>query len=270
VYTDFFGLAEIPYQITADPRFLWYSPQHREVKEKILYHIITRKGPIYTFSDVGMGKTSIAKRIRDELAEDQTKKVVYVFAPKLTTSNSLLRFIMDEFEVKTDRNYAISLKNFEGFLIEQFKTGISPVLLVDEAQNFTRDMLKLIHHLFNFSTNTEFLIQVALFGQNNLHEAIERYESLKSRTVPARLKPFTLDETTQMIEFRWRVAGGERSPFGTEAMTEVYRISGGNARSICKLCDAALLKSFVAQKRAVDRDTVLEAASEVFISNDDL
>ena len=101
MYTDFFGLSEIPYQITADPRFLRYSPQHREVKERILYHIITRKGPIYTFSDVGMGKTSVAKRIRDELVEDKTKRVVYVFAPKLTTSNALLRFVMDEFEVKT-------------------------------------------------------------------------------------------------------------------------------------------------------------------------
>jgi type II secretory pathway predicted ATPase ExeA len=145
-----------------------------------------------------------------------------VFAPKLTTSNSLLRFVMDEFEVKTARNYAVSLKNFESFLIDQYKAGISPVLLVDEAQNFTRDMLKLVHHLFNFSTNTEFLIQVALFGQNNLHEAIERYASLKSRMIPARLKPFTLDETTQMMDFRWHVAGGERSPFGTEAMTEAW------------------------------------------------
>jgi general secretion pathway protein A len=270
VYQEFFGLAEIPFQITPDPRFLWYSPQHKEVKDKVLYHINTRKGPVYVFADVGMGKTSIAKRVRDELVEDRSKQVVYVFAPNLTTSNAVLRFVMDEFEVKTERSYAATLKNFERFLLEQYKAGVSPVLIVDEAQNFTRDMLKLVHHLFNFATDTEFLIQVVLFGQNELHERITRYESLQSRMTPAQLRAFNVDEVKQMVEFRWRVAGGYESPFGMESLTEIFRLTGGNARAICKLCDAALLRAFVDQRKTVDRDTLLAAASDVFVTQDSL
>jgi general secretion pathway protein A len=265
VYTEFFQLAEIPFRITPDPRFLWYSPHHKDVKAKIIHHIQTRKGPVYVFADVGTGKTSIAKRIREELVEDKTKQVVFAFAPNLKTSNAFLRFVMNEFGVKTDRNYAVSLKNFEQHLLNQYKAGVSPVLLVDEAQNMTLDMLRLIHHLFNFATNTEFLIQVALFGQNELHDKIKRYESLRSRMSPARLRPFNANETEQMLEFRWRVAGGTRLPFSPDALLEMHRLTGGNPRDICKLCDATLLRAFVAQRPSIDKATVLAAASDAFM-----
>jgi len=268
VYTAFFNLTEMPFRITPDPRFLWYSPHHRDVKAKIVHHIQTRKGPVYVFADVGTGKTSIAKRIREELDEDQTKKVVFAFAPNLKTSNAFLRFVMDEFGVKTARNYAVSLRNFEQHLVDQFQRGISPVLLVDEAQNVTLDMLQLIHHLFNFSTNTEFLIQVALFGQNELHDKIKRYESLRSRMTPAKLDPLDLDETRQMMGFRWHVAGGKQLPFNPEALAEVFRLTGGNPRDICKLCDATLLRAFVDRRMNIDRDTVLAAASDAFITEE--
>jgi general secretion pathway protein A len=268
VYTQYFGLAEIPFRITPDPRFLWYSPQHREVKAKILHHIQTRKGPIYLFADVGTGKTSIAKRVHDELNEDKSKLVVFAFAPNLKTSNAFLRFVMDEFGVKTDRNYAVSLKHFEQFLVDQYKAGVSPVLLVDEAQNMTSDMLKLIHHLFNFSTNTEFLIQVALFGQNQLRTKIGRYESLRSRMVPARLEPLDPSEVRQMIEFRWNVAGGSHVPYDEQAINEIYRLTGGNPRDMCKLCDATLLRAFADRRTTIDQDTVLAAAPDAFVADE--
>ncbi len=108
MYTDFFGLAELPFRITPDPRFLWYSHTLREVKAKILHHLQTRKRPVYLFADVGTGKTSLARRIHDELREDQSKQVVFAFAPNLKTSNLFRRFVMDEFGVKTDRNCAVS------------------------------------------------------------------------------------------------------------------------------------------------------------------
>jgi general secretion pathway protein A len=265
VYLSFFELAELPFRITPDPRFLWYSPQHREVKAKIFHHVQTRKGPVYVFADVGTGKTSIARRVREELFEDQTKKVVFAFAPNLKTSNAFLRFVMDEFGVKTDRNYAVSLKNFEQYLIEQYKAGVSPILLVDEAQNMTLDMLRLIHHLFNFSTNTEFLLQVVLFGQNELHDKIHRYESLRSRMTPAQLKPFDLEETRHMLEFRWQVAGGKAFPFQVEAIAEVFRLTNGNPRDICKVCDATLLRALVEEAHRIRKETVWAAATDAFV-----
>src|SRR3989304_2398955 len=135
MYAQYFGLSETPFKITPDPRFLWYSDQHKEAKAKIEYHISQKDGPVYLSADVGMGKTSIAQRLRDEFAADKSRQVVLGFAPNLKTANQFMRFIADEFEVKTARSYADTLKNFERYLLEQYKAGITPLLLVDEAQN---------------------------------------------------------------------------------------------------------------------------------------
>ncbi len=263
MYSKYFSLVELPFRITPDPRFLWYSEQHQEAKEKITYHITQSVGPIYLLANIGTGKTTIARRIHQELSNDKTKKVVFVFSPKLTTTNAFLRFIMDEFDVKTERSYAGSLKNFEQFLLEQHKKGISPVLLVDEAQNMTRDMLLLIQHLFNFSTNTEFLLQMALFAQPELEPKLNRLKSLKSRMSVARLKPFDLKQTKEMLEFRWTVAGGKALPFSDDAIEEVFRLTNGVPRMIVKLANESLLRTAVQNKQKVTKETVSSASSEL-------
>lgn len=190
MYEKYFDLSETPFKITPDPRFLWYSDQHKEAKAKIQFHIAQKDGPVYLSADVGLGKTSIAQRLRDEFSTDKTKKVVLAFAPNLKTANQFMRFIADAFDVKTARSYADTLKNFERYLIEQHKAGLSPILLVDEAQNLPHETLKTIHHLFNFTTRSEFLIQMALFGQPELHQRIQRFKSLASRMHMAKLRPF--------------------------------------------------------------------------------
>ncbi len=263
MYAEYFELAEIPFRVTPDPRFLWYSEQHQEAKQKIVYYVSQSAGPIYLLAQVGTGKTTIARRIADEFSQDATKKVVFVPSPKLTSTNAFLRFVMDEFEVKTDRAYARSLKNFQDFLVQQFQDGISCVLLIDEAQNMTRDMLLLIQHLFNFSTNTQFLVQIALFAQPELQPRLERLESLKSRMTIAKLKPFDLQQTRDMMQFRWTVAGGKELPFDDESLAEIFRITGGVPRPIVKLANEALIKTAVEGRKVVDRSTVASAAAEM-------
>jgi general secretion pathway protein A len=263
MYEAYFGLAEIPFRITPDPRFLWYSDQHQEAKGKILYHITRSVGPIYLLAAIGTGKTTLARRIVEELQNDKNKQVVFVFAPKLPTTNAFLRFAMDEFEVKTDRAYNRSLKNFETFLLEQHQAGKSPVLLVDEAQNMTTDMLLLIQHLFNFSTNTEFLIQMVLFGQPELQPKLDRLNSLKNRMSVARLKPFDLEQTKAMMQFRWTVAGGKQFPFENSAVEEVFRITQGVPRSIVKLANEALIKTAVDNRQVISKEIVTAAAAEI-------
>jgi general secretion pathway protein A len=265
MYADYFGLAEIPFRITPDPRYLWYSEQHQEAKDKILHHITQSAGPIYLFAEIGTGKTTIARRIVEELSSDKKKNVVFVFAPKLTTTNAFLRFVMDEFGVKTDRSFGKSLKNFEEFLLEQYQNGLSPVLLVDEAQNMSRDMLLLIQHLFNFSTNTEFLLQMALFAQPEIRPKLNRLDSLRSRLSLARLVPFNRQQTKEMLEFRWHVSGGKDFPFSPEAVDEIFRISKGVPRSIVKLANETLIKTAVDNRQLADRDTVVAASSEIDI-----
>jgi len=199
----------------------------------------------------------------EEFSSDPQKKVVFVFAPKLTSTNAFLRFVMEEFEVKTDRSYGRSLKNFEEFLIDQYSKGISCMLLIDEAQNMTRDMLLLVQHLFNFSTNTEFLIQIALFAQPELQHRLNRLKSLQSRMSIAKLKPFDLDQTREMMQFRWTVAGGKELPFDGDAIAQIYRITEGVPRLIVKLANESLIKTAVEGRKTVTKDLVTSAASEL-------
>jgi general secretion pathway protein A len=264
VYAKTFNLSETPFKILPDPRFLWYSSQHKEAKAKIEFHIAQKDGPVYLSAEVGLGKTSIAQRLRDEFAADKSKKVVFAFAPNLKTANQFLRFIAAEFEVKTERSYADSLRNFEQYLVTQYQAGISPILLIDEAQNLTYDTLKTIHHLFNFSTRHEFLIQIALFGQPELHKRIARFKSLSSRMYMAKLQPFTVAQTREMMQFRWTVAGGQDLPFDEEAIGEIYRLTGGIARDICKLANETLLRAAIESRQIVNKDTVLAAAADAF------
>jgi len=264
MYAKHFGLSETPFKITPDPRFLWYSTQHKEAKAKIEYHVFQKDGPVYLSAQVGLGKTSIAKRLRDEFAADKSKQVVLAFAPNLRTANQFMRFIADEFNVKTARSYADTLKNFERFLLGQYKAGTTPVLLVDEAQNLPYDTLKTIHHLFNFTTNSQFLIQIALFGQPELHKRIKRFRSLSSRMYMAKLHPFDLKQTKTMMEFRWTVAGGKNLPFEMDAIEEIYRLTGGIARDICKLANEALLRSVVNNKKKISKKIVVNAAADAF------
>jgi general secretion pathway protein A len=265
MYAEYFGLAELPFRITPDPRFLWYSDHHQEAKNKIVYQILQSSGPIYLLADIGTGKTTLARRIVEELEADKSKQVVFVFAAKLPTTNAFLRFVMDEFEVKTDRSYSKSLKNFEEFLKAQYQKGVSPVLLVDEAQNMTRDMLLLIQHLFNFSTNTEFLIQMALFAQPELQPKLDRLTSLKNRMNLARLKPFDLAQTKQMMQFRWTVAGGKVFPFDDEAVREIFRITQGVPRSIVKLANEALIKTAANEQKYTTISMIIAAAAELAV-----
>ena len=264
MYLEYFGLSEIPFKIIPDPRFLWYSDQHKEAKSKIEYHLSQKDGPVYLSADVGMGKTSIAQRLRDEFSTDKTKKVVLAFAPNLKTANQFLRFIADEFEVKTARSYSDTSKNFEVYLIEQYKAGITPILLVDEAQNLPHDTLKTIHHLFNFTTRNEFLIQMALFGQPELHKRIQRFKSLASRMYMPRLNPFDYKQTEEMMRFRWTVSGGKNFPFDQGAILEIQRLTGGIAREICKLAHESLLRAMIEKRKTIDKEIIFAAAAEAF------
>jgi general secretion pathway protein A len=265
MYAAYFGLTELPFRITPDPRFLWYSEQHQTAKEKILYHLTQSVGPIYLLADIGTGKTTLAKRIIEELSSDKRYQLVFAPSPNLKTTNAFLRFVMDEYGVKTERSYEKSLKNFQTFLLEQKRKGVSPVLLVDEAQNMSKDMLVLIQHLFNFSTDTEFLIQIALFAQLDFQPKLERLPSLLSRLNLAKLKPLNLEETRAMMQFRWTVSGGKKLPFADEAVVEIFRITGGVPRNIVKVAHESLIRAAVDGTKHVDKDTVMSAWLDISV-----
>src|SRR5579859_7377634 len=160
IVLEHFRLNEHPFRIGPDPRFLYFTDQVKLAISKSQYMAQERIGPIYIYGPIGSGKTSILRRLYEQLSHDEKYKLAYIISPNIKTSNAFLRLVLDAFEVKTEKAYTRSLNNFEQYLIGQHKAGITPLLLVDEAQNMTRDTLKLVHYLLNYETATTKLLQI--------------------------------------------------------------------------------------------------------------
>lgn len=254
------NLNETPFRISPDPRFLFLSDQVREAIAKCEYMTRNRIGPLYIYGPIGSGKTSILRRLHETLREDPAYRVSALIAANIKTSNAFLRIIMEEFGVKTSRAYDRSLRNFEEFLIEQYEAGIVPILLIDEAQNMSRDTLRLIHYLLNFETTKAKLLQIVLVGQEELAARILRYRELASRMFPIAINAMSPDELQRMIEFRWMVAGGTTPPLSPDAFEALFAFTKGLPRDAVKLCDEAL-RHIVANDHDVISSTDIEVAA---------
>jgi general secretion pathway protein A len=255
MYQSFYGLKEPPFRISPDPRFLFLAPQHQEVLAKCQYMVSGRVGPVYVYGPIGSGKTTIARRLHQQFADEPGYRVVMLSAPDLKSPNAFLRTVMDEFGVKTERAFDRSLANFSHYLLDEFKAGRTPVLLVDEAQHLRRPILQLLKFMLNYETNTQKLIQLVLFGQTELADHIARLPELRSRMFPSALPELSPEDTAEMITWRFRTAGGTDVPFTQRALVSVFNLSGGLPREVCRLCDLALLAGF--QRNALTIDTPL-------------
>ncbi len=265
MYEAFFNLKERPFSISPDPRFFYLTDQHREALTNCQYMISNRIGPVYVHGDVGTGKTTIARRLYQQLSDDPKYIVAMIISPNLKSANALLRLIMQEFKVKTEKKYEGSLRNFGNFLQEKAIEGKVPVLFIDEAQLLKPDMLELIRFLLNFETNTLKLLQIVLFGQNELAANLESKRELKSRMYRSALASLTRADTESMIQFRYQIAGGNKHPFKTEAVDEVFKLSLGLPREVCKLCDMALLRAFANELKEIDAGIVKQTAEQLAI-----
>jgi general secretion pathway protein A len=144
--------------------------------------VTQRVGPVYATGPIGTGKTTLSRRLQEQLEHQPAQYQIasLIIPPKLSV-NALLRMMMDEFGVKTERSYDGCLKNFAHWLVEHHQAGLKPVVILDEAQNLTPTHLKLLHFLLNYETSQEKLVQIILFGQAELTSKIERFPELKSR-----------------------------------------------------------------------------------------
>src|SRR6266480_5876926 len=262
---EYFRLDEEPFRLSPSPRFLYLNDQVKQASAKVQYMTKHRTAPMYMYGAIGSGKTSILRRLYEELSENELYTLRLLIAPNIKTSNSFLRAIMDAFGVSTDRAYERSLKKFEAFLIEQYKLGKVPTLFVDEAQNMTRDILKLIHYLLNFETSEVKLLQVVLTGQEELSEKVKRYRELASRMIPIAINPMSPIDLEDMLKFRWSIASGNKSelPFTQEALTEIFAYSKGLPRDAIKLTDEVLRGIFLQQLNLASADHVRAAAKDL-------
>jgi len=260
---DYFHLNEQPFRIGPDPRYLFYSAQVKEAIAKCEYMARDRVAPIYMYGPIGSGKTSILRRLNERLSSDKRYNVAYVIAPNVRRPNTFLKVVMDAFDLESVRAYDANLKIFETYLVEQYKKGVTPVLLLDEAQNANRDALRLIHYLLNFETATIKLLQIVLAGQEELAVKILRYRELASRMFPIAINAMSSEDMEDMIRFRWMVAGGKELPFaeGNGAYKELYNRSKGLPRDAVKMCDEVLRELLATnRKQATDDDVRLIAA----------
>jgi len=188
---------------------------------------------------------------------------VLLIAPNLTSANALLRLVMAAFGVRTERAYVGSLRQFEAFLLAQYAAGVTPVLLVDEAQNLPRPALKLVHYLLNFETDAAKLLQIVLAGQEELAEKVLRYRELASRMFPVAINAMTPDDLRAMLAFRWLVAGGAELPFAEEALKLLFVASKGLPRDAVKLADEALRRVAATGGRQVDAALIARIGKEL-------
>ncbi len=234
----YFGLNEHPFISNPDPRFLYFSSQVKEALAKCEFMARDRIGPIYMYGPIGSGKTSLVRRLQEKLSQDERYNVKLLISPNLKSSN------------------------FEQYLIQQYKEGKVPVLLVDEAQNMTRDTLKLIHYLLNFETNKTKLLQIVLVGQEELGARILQYRELASRMFPIAMNAMSLDDLKEMISFRLTVAGHRGSLFEEkdEAYKTLYTYTKGLPRDAIKVCFELLIELVAHGKKQATPKQIEEIA----------
>lgn len=258
----YFDLNEHPFMTSPDPRYLYFSSQVKEALAKCEFMARDRIGPIYMYGPIGSGKTSLVRRLQEKLGQDERYNVKLLISPNLKSSNAFLRLILETFDVKTERSYTASLKNFEEFLLRQFQEGKAPVLLIDEAQYMTRDTLKLIHYLLNFETNKTTLLQIVLVGQEQLGTKIIQYRELASRMFPIAMNAMSLDDLRDMIMFRLNVAGwrGELFQDPDDAYKTLYTYTKGLPRDAIKICFELFIELAVEGKKIASSKHIEEIA----------
>jgi general secretion pathway protein A len=266
MYTSHFGLTEIPFMITPDPRYLFMGGCHREAMAHLLYGIFEHGGFVQLTGEVGTGKTTLCRALLEQLPPEID--VALLWNPRLT-GVELLAAVCDELRIAYPPGTS-SLKMLIDVLyqhlLEAHRQGRRTVLIIDEAQNLTADVLEEIRLLTNLETAQEKLLQVILIGQPELCQLLERPELRQvAQRITARyhLHAFAVEESRAYIVHRVKTAGGGEMLFTPGALRSVHRWAGGVPRLINILCDRALLGTYTQGKRYVDARTVRRATREV-------
>lgn len=247
MYEDFYGLSAPPFAITPDPRYLYFSRQHREAYERVLYGITHRKGFIQITGEVGTGKTTLCRAVLERL--DRNVATALILNPVLS-GVQFLRAVLRELGLDDRGNDRLRLgKRLNDYLLQQAATGRDVVLFVDEAQDLGEDLLEEIRLLSNLETDDRKLMQIVLIGQPELRQALDRphLRQLRQRIlVRSHLGPLDRHETAAYIAHRLAVAGADGRPsFSPSAVRSVYAHSGGVPRLINAVCDLTLLAGYV-------------------------
>ncbi len=267
MYLKYYGLTEPPFDITPNPRFLFYSAKHREAFNHLLYGIRERKGFVQLTGEVGAGKTTLCRAMLDQLNGQYSTALI--LNPSLN-ADQLMKAIATEFGLPIqgmglDRLDMLAL--FNEFLLRQVENGKDAVLIIDEAQDLPDEMLEQVRLLSNLETDNRKLLQIVLMGQPELRDRLNKHElrQLRQRiTVRYHLRPLSKSEVSQYIQHRLEISGAKGVPsFTRAALWRVYKYTKGIPRLVNALCDKALLAGYVNQRKSIDYRTVGTAIREL-------
>jgi general secretion pathway protein A len=255
MYEAYWGLNEPPFSLTPDPRFLYLSRGHEDALMMLHYAITRNKGAAMLAGDIGLGKTTISRRLL-ELIDPVRQRMVLIVNPILTPTQ-MLQEILDQLGSKiASRNRQILVQELHKTLLAHYERGQQIILMVDEAHLIrSANTLEELRLLLNCQMNDQFLMTLVLLGQNELMPKLAKVPALHQRmAVRHTLKPLDVTETGEMVLHRLRIAGytGEQSPFTPDSIYEMHKYSEGTPRLISQLADNALLQGFARKLKLVD------------------
>lgn len=265
MYEAHFGLAENPFGGNPDPRFLFLSEIHQEALAHLVYGIRQRKGFIVITGDVGTGKTTLLHKLLQGL--DARTRAVFISNPRLT-ADDFLRTIAKGFGLQLPAPFSKAevLFGLEEMLREALQRRENVLLVVDEAQNLSTELLEEVRLLSNLETASEKMLQIVLVGQQELNDKLlqPNLRQLRQRvSIKYHLEPLGCEDTRRYILHRLAVAGGDEVLFSYEALREIYRASQGFPRLINNICDNALLTAYSRDLRRVDDRLVCETLRDI-------
>lgn len=266
MYNAFFGFDAEPFRVNPDPRFLYFSESHREALATLVYAVHQRKGFIVLTGEVGTGKTTILNAMLQKL--DPGVRGAYLFNTKLTLED-FFSYLFEELELEPVEPFQKStvLHRLNHYLIDRLRKGQQTLLVIDEAQNLSAELLEEIRMLSNLETPQSKLLQIMLVGQPELDEKLAQpaLRQLRQRVeLRHTILPLNLRETGEYVRERLLIAGHDTGDlFTVSSLRAAYRYSGGIPRVINVLCDNALLLAFVRRSLRVSARMIQEAAEDL-------
>lgn len=265
MYLEFFGLHEMPFNITPDPRFLFLTANHREAMDNVVYGILERKGFVQLVGEVGCGKTTICRAALRGL--ESRARTALILNPTIT-ENQLIRAILTDLGCVPKSNQRLVLiEQLNAFLLDNARQGGNVAVIIDEAQALSPALMEQVRLLSNLETDQHKLMQIVLAGQPELDQRLAEpgLRQLRQRMmIRVELRPLGLPDTGQYIEHRLRVAGAvDGTGFSADAIAVVHEKSEGIPRLINKICDRAMLAAFVGGRRRVGLEDAGRAIAEL-------
>ena len=265
MYLDFYGLREMPFSITPDPRFLFYTRNHREAMDGLVYGITERKGFIQLVGEVGCGKTTLCRAALAALTNHI--QTALILNPTISETQ-LIKAILADLGCTVKGNQRLALiSQLNDYLLDRAQRGINVAVIIDEAQDASPGLMEQIRLLSNLETDQHKLLQIVLAGQPELDRRLAEpgLRQLRQRVmIRAELRPLSREETEQYIAHRLAVAGSQDGTgFETASIDLVHRRSGGIPRLINKICDRSLLAGYASGDRRIPLPTVELALREL-------